>query len=396
MASIKRVVVIGGGPAGSMAAARLAASGLTVSLFDEKMAWEKPCGGGITYKAYSEYPFLRDNVVPKQSVSSTWLHSTKVGGVRVDLNQPILIYSRKALNGLLLDRAESSGVQIEQERITAVAQTDNGWSIRTKRGSMHADYVVAATGARNNLPEMGSAFQAADTMTALGYYVPGERRDIDIQFFEGFEGYIWVFPRPGHLSVGICAKGVSAQALRARLEEYMRLHDIPLADAKFYAHMLPSLETKAWGTNRVAGSRWLAVGDAAGFVDPITGEGIYYAIRSGDLAGELIGSDLHAPEKHPELYRERLRGDFTDDLAFAATIAKRVYLGRFLFGANHARMVQFLRRSPTFSATMQEVFAGTITYFDFRKKLLANINGSLGEIATNYLLGRPSAPSVGT
>ncbi len=393
---MKRVVVIGGGPAGSMAAARLAESGLSVSLFDEKLAWEKPCGGGITYKAYSQYPFLRDNAVPKQEVSNTWLHSPKVGGVRVNLNQPILIYSRKALNGLMLERAEKAGAQIEQERITGIERQEAGWTIRTKRGLLAADYVVAATGARNNLPGMGTAFKPMDTMTALGYYVPSERRDIDIQFFESFEGYIWVFPRPGHLSVGICGKGVSAQALRTRLEEYMRLHDIPSKDATFYGHMLPSLDHDSWRNNRVAGDRWMAVGDAAGFVDPITGEGIYYAIRSGDLAGQLIGSDLNAPDKHPQLYAETLRVDFTDDLAFAATIAKRVYLGSFLFGANHARMVQFLRRSPTFSATMQEVFAGTITYFDFRRKLLANINSSLGEIATNYLLGRPSAESVRT
>ena len=393
---MKRVVVIGGGPAGSMAAARLAEAGLSVSLFDEKLAWEKPCGGGITFKAYSQYPFLRDNEVPKQLVSKTWLHSTKVGGVRVDLNQPIVIYSRKALNGLMLERAGNAGAQIEQDRITGIDRKEAGWTIRTKRGSVEADYVVAATGARNNLAGMGTAFKPADTMTALGYYVPSERRDIDIQFFEGFEGYIWVFPRPGHLSVGICGKGGVAQILRARLEEYMRLHDIPLKDATFYGHMLPSLDYDSWRNNRVAGDRWMAVGDAAGFVDPITGEGIYYAIRSGDLAGQLIGSDLHAPEKHPQLYAETLRGDFTDDLAFAATIAKRVYLGSFLFGANHARMVQFLRRSPTFLATMQEVFAGTITYFDFRRKLLANINSSLGEIATNYLLGRPPAESVRT
>ena len=393
---MKRVVVIGGGPAGSMAAARLAESGLSVSLFDEKLAWEKPCGGGITYKAYSQYSFLRENDVPKQFVSSTWLNSSKVGGVRVDLDQPILIYSRKALNGLMLERAGKAGAQIEQERITAIDRKESGWTIRTRRGSVEADYVVAATGARNNLAGMGTAFKPADTMTALGYYVPSDRRDIDIQFFEGFEGYIWVFPRPGHLSVGICGKGRSARFLRSQLEEYMLLHDVPLKGSTFYGHMLPALEHDSWRNNRVAGDRWIAVGDAAGFVDPITGEGIYYAIRSGDLAGQLIGSDLHAPEKHPAIYAETLRSDFTDDLAFAATIAKRVYLGSFLFGANHARMVQFLRRSPTFLATMQEVFAGTITYFDFRKKLLTNINSSLGEIATNYLLGRPPAESVRT
>ncbi len=393
---MKRVVVLGGGPAGSMAAARLASAGVAVSLFDEKLAWEKPCGGGITYKAYNQYPFLLNNDIPKRTIHSTWLHSEKVGGVRVDLNQPILIYSRKALNGLLLDRAATAGAQIEQERITGIERQSEGWKIRTRRSSLEADYVVVATGARNNLQGLGTAFAPADTMTALGYYVPTDRESIDIQFFRDFKGYIWVFPRPGHLSVGICGKGQTAQALRARLEDYMRRHDIPLKDATFYGHMLPALEHNSWKNNRVAGDRWLAVGDAAGFVDPITGEGIYYAVRSGDLAGEIISQHLGAPAVHPAMYQGIIAREFTEDLAFGSTIARRVYLGNFLFGPNHSRMVQFLRRSPTFSATMQEVFAGTISYFDFRKKLLDNINGSLAEIGVSFLMGRPAAPSVGS
>jgi len=65
---MKRVAVLGGGPAGSFAAERLARAGLYAVVFDEKLAWEKPCGGGITYKAYSQYPFLLDNDLPKKLI----------------------------------------------------------------------------------------------------------------------------------------------------------------------------------------------------------------------------------------------------------------------------------------------------------------------------------------
>src|SRR5262249_5615838 len=139
----------------------------------------------------------------------------------------------------------------------------------------------------------GTEYRAADTMSALGYYVPAQQERIDIQFLPNLEGYIWVFPRAGHLSVGICGKGESAQALRTRLENYMRERSIPLKDATFYSHMLPSLETAAWSGNRVSGRGWLAVGDAGGLVDPITGEGLYYAIRSGDLASRVLISQEH-------------------------------------------------------------------------------------------------------
>ena len=66
---MKRVAILGGGPAGAFAAEQLASAGLGVVLFDEKLAWEKPCGGGLTHKAYSQYPFLIDNSTPKRLVT---------------------------------------------------------------------------------------------------------------------------------------------------------------------------------------------------------------------------------------------------------------------------------------------------------------------------------------
>ena len=378
-----------------MAAARLAASGLKTTLIDEKPPWEKPCGGGVTFKAYNQYPFLLENDTAKRVVSHTWLHAPNVGGVRMDLNQPLLIYSRKDLNAMLLDRAVNAGAEVAMDRVTSIDRSNNGWNVETKAGKIETDYVVLATGARNSLKQYGTSYTAADTMYALGYYVPTDRQQIDIQFLENLEGYIWVFPRCGHLSVGICGKGETAQALRARLEAYMILNELPLKDSTFYAHVLPSLESQGWSNNRVAGDCWVAVGDAAGLVDPITGEGIYYAMRSGDLAGQLIGNHIEDPTKIADSYRNLVATDFTDDLAYGATIAKRVFLGRFLYGSNPSRMVQFLRRSPGFTAIMQEVFAGTITYFDLRRRLLASMNRSISEIAANILLGRKPSPSVG-
>ena len=117
-------------------------------------------------------------------------------------------------------------------------------------------------------------------------------KQIDIQFLPNLEGYIWVFPRCGHLSVGICGKGEPAQSLRKRLEAYMIEKGISWKDGAFYSHLLPSLETASWKRNRVAGEGWMAVGDAAGLVDPITGEGLYYAIRSADLAAKALLSEI--------------------------------------------------------------------------------------------------------
>src|SRR5579862_5337302 len=130
---MKTVAVLGGGPAGSFAAERLAQAGLRTMLFDEKLAWEKPCGGGLTYKAYSEYPFLIENNTPKKVVRQTKIGAPKAGDATMTLTRPLVIYSRRELNGMLLERAERAGTQIEKTRVMGLDQRSNGgWKIRTR------------------------------------------------------------------------------------------------------------------------------------------------------------------------------------------------------------------------------------------------------------------------
>ena len=353
---MKCVAILGGGPAGAFAAAQLASAGLSVQLFDEKLAWEKPCGGGLTYKAYSQYPFLLDNPTPKREVRETMLSAPNAGEVTLKLDEPLLIYSRFDLNRLLLERAERAGAQIEKARVLSMERTAFGWQLRTSGGTATADFCIVATG--------------------------------DIQFLPHLEGYIWVFPRCGHLSVGICGKGEAAGSLRRRLELYMTQHDISWKDATFYSHLLPSLDASSWRGNRVSGDGWMAVGDAAGLVDPITGEGLYYAIRSGDLAARTILEDACAPAGLPAAYRTLLRRDFAGDLEFGSRLAKRVFLGRFLLGSVPARMVQFTRRSPRFAAIVQDLFSGKQPYLGLKRRLLRNLNGSLYDIGMSLGFSR--------
>lgn len=383
---MKRVAVLGGGPAGAFAAERLARAGLDTLVFDEKLAWEKPCGGGLTYKAYHQYPFLLDNNTPKKLVTDTYLAAPKAGAVKMGLSRPLVIYSRLDLNRMLLDRAEQAGAQLEKTRVLDIARSGRGWLLKTQHGSLDADFCVVATGARNSLRNVGTQWTAADTMYALGYYVPSKQDHIDIQFLANLEGYIWVFPRCGHLSVGICGKGEPAQSLRARLERYMEEKGISYKGAAFYGHMLPSLERTGWQKNRVAGDGWMAVGDAGGLVDPITGEGLYYAMRSGDLASQVVLNESHSIAEKAQAYCHLLRRDFASDLEFGATLAKRVFLGRFLFSTVPARMVGFVRRSPRFRALIEDLFAGTQPYLDLKSRLFKNLNGTLQEVVMNFFL----------
>ncbi|HYA18763.1 MAG TPA: NAD(P)/FAD-dependent oxidoreductase, partial [Bryobacteraceae bacterium] len=299
-------------------------------------------------------------------------------------DHPILIYSRRDLNGMLLRRAQQAGARIEQTRVLGMDRTERGWSLRTKSGVAEADYCVVATGARNPLRNAGTELTPADSMSALGYFVPGQRTQIDLQFLPELDGYIWVFPRRGHMSVGICGKGQTAAGMRVRLERYMADHGLVKDGATYYGHLLPSLETASWKRNRVAGDGWLAVGDAAGLVDPITGEGIYYAIRSGDLAAQSI---LTEPADPASAYRRLVRRDFVEDLEFASQIAHRFFNGSFLLGPITSRMVQFTRRSPRFRGVMQDLFAGTQPYIGLKHRLIAGFHRSLVEIGFSFFSG---------
>lgn len=225
-------------------------------------------------------------------------------------------------------------------------------------------------------------------MHALGYYVEATQQAAEIAFLAGLRGYIWVFPRVDHLSVGICGKGEPALALRQRLEQFLERRGLPYRHSCFYAHVLPSLETGSWSHARLAGSGWIAAGDAAGLVDPITGEGIYYAMRSGELAAQaLIEAGLN-PDRAPARYIQLLERDFLPELEFASRIAPRVYAGQFLGGTVPQRAVQFLRYSARFREVMQDLLAGLQPYTGLKQRLYRNLRATLQEVVLGFFFQR--------
>ena len=100
-------------------------------------------------------------------------------------------------------------------------------------------------------------------------------------------------------------------------------------------------------------------------------------MRSGDLAGRVLLDDAHGLAEKAAAYRAVLARDFAADLEFGSTLAKRVFLGTFLFGTVPQRMVQFMRRSPRFRDLMQDLFAGTQPYLDLQSRLLRNLERQL-------------------
>ncbi|HEU5410701.1 MAG TPA: NAD(P)-binding protein, partial [Candidatus Acidoferrales bacterium] len=94
---MKQIAIVGGGPAGALCAEKLSVAGFDVSLFDEHLAWEKPCGGGLTHKAIEKYPFLLDGPAAKKEVHSAELISARGHRARFQMSRPLVIYSRAIL-----------------------------------------------------------------------------------------------------------------------------------------------------------------------------------------------------------------------------------------------------------------------------------------------------------
>jgi flavin-dependent dehydrogenase len=379
------IAIVGGGPAGALAAALLAAGGRDARLFDEKLAWEKPCGGGLTHRALQQYPFLAEARSASNPVAHCELISPSGRRVRFHMPHPVAIFSRLALNGLLLERARRAGVDapvdIHHERVTRIAGTAGDWQLLTPQREYRASYLILAAGARNSFrSQFLSPILPSDLMVTAGYFIPGHgspgnRSLMQIQFLKGITGYIWVFPRTDHVSAGITGRmgETSTAELRRLLEHWLeeqwleeqRLEGkiVHWDGARFYSHILPSFRAQTFATLEVCGDGWAMIGDSAGLVDPITGEGLYYALRSAELcAGALLAG---RPDHYPVL----LEDEVLAELKLAARVSERFYSGQVFGDSVLERMVSLTARSASFRELMGDLFAGIQGYRDLRSRL---------------------------
>ncbi|MGB7927065.1 MAG: NAD(P)/FAD-dependent oxidoreductase [Terriglobales bacterium] len=405
------IAIVGGGPAGALAAAVLGAAGRDVLLFEEKLAWEKPCGGGVTHKALQQYPFLAEvgesnpvehssvehDLVEHNLVEQCELISPSGRRVRFHLQHPVAIFSRLALNGLLLDRARRAGtgaqVNIRQERVTRIARTGDGsggdnenlWQLVTPQREYRASYVILAAGARNSLrAQFLPPISPNDLMVTAGYFIPGCRSLMQIQFLKGITGYIWVFPRADHVSAGIAGKmgETSTGKLRRTLEGWLEENGFPLDGASFYSHILPSFRAQTFDALDVCGEGWAMIGDSAGLVDPITGEGLYYALRSAELCANALLAG------RPSDYRATLEAEVITELKLAAQVAQRFYSGQIFGESVLERMVSLTAQSASIRDLLSDLFAGTQGYRDLRARLRKILPSALAE-GLSGMLRRP-------
>ena len=371
-----------------MCGEQLALAGNAVHIYDEHLAWEKPCGGGLTYKATQCFPFLLDNPHPKRLIHSVEIISAENQRAKLDLQHPIVIYSRTVLNGLLLDRAQAAGCQIHHSRVQGVDTTGDKPMYSVDGQWCRADFLVVAAGARNQFLPGTRPLSRDELEMTQGYFVPQTSEEIIIKFLPDFEGYIWSFPRADHLSLGICGSMAShtSNELRSHLREFAAAEQIDTENARFYSHVLPSPKERTLSDRAVVGRAWALCGDAAAWVDPLTGEGLFYAMRSGEILGRSIA------EGCPEKYPARVRASFSLELEFAARIVRRFYRGSFLGTAVTTRMVQFLQRNAVFRQLLSDLFCGTQDYTTLKQRVLNHLGGTLSQFVSSVItFDRPAS-----
>jgi flavin-dependent dehydrogenase len=232
-------------------------------------------------------------------------------------------------------------------------------------------WIIGADGANSLVRRhVSQPFSRADLSIATGYFAHGRSScDIVVSFEDAPPGYLWSFPRPDHLAVGICAQAdrTTAGVLREHVDRWIGQH-IASARLERYSWPIPSLGERAIASERPAGPGWMLVGDAAGLVDPITREGIYFALRSADAAAAALinGTDVAGA------YLARVRTEIHGELLRAARLKARFFQPRFV-----ALLVSALGRSVRVRNVMADLVSGRQTYEGLRRRLLKTLEWRL-------------------
>jgi len=378
------IAVVGAGPAGARAAWRFARDGARVTVFDASHPREKPCGGGLTAKALGLLPPApAGDPLPVRYVDRCRFDSGEGDAVEVALAREVGIASRRALDAWLLRRAVEAGAVHRAER---VVQVDADGRVRTSEGERTFDLVVGADGAGSVVRRtLLAPTPPGRLMMAAGWFARGDSEMV-VRFTSDLQGYLWLFPRPGHVGVGICAPlaRVPTRVLLDRLRAEVARAFPALADdeAPPYAHTIPSPSADPRSLLEVAGERWALVGDAAALADPITGEGIYYALRSADVLADSVRADGSARG-----YPPRMVEAFGRELLRAAALRDRFYAPGFA-----RRMVRFAARSRAIRDALGSLVLGEQGYLDLKKRLLRAAPGfAMQYLASAVGVGGPGA-----
>ena len=292
------VIIVGAGPAGATLAYELSRQGVDVLILEkERLPRYKACAGGITVKTAKVLGFdfssvTRDTVRGAKVAYGDGRSFTK------SYPKPLIhMVMRDEFDQLLVQRAREAGATLDDnEGVHQVQITEQGVKVEAANHVFTAHIVVGADGARSIVAASAGLMQMADAGIGLEaeISVPGQRlvqweglMGLDLGHMRG--GYGWVFPKRDHLSVGVGSPLRQARRLKSGYQRVLKSNSLNEHTAtRIRSHWLP---VRRRGM-AIQSGRCLLLGDAAGLVDPVTGEGIYNAVRSAQMAAPVIENYL--------------------------------------------------------------------------------------------------------
>jgi geranylgeranyl reductase family protein len=340
-------IVVGAGPAGCAAAYDLAVAGQSVLLVDKRdFPRDKACAGGLTIKAVRALRYSIEPVV-RQVVRRVQLEGGSLSSP-LKSHDPICVMTmRSELDEYCLGKTTEVGARFRRiGALQQIARYEDGIALITNGETYRARFLVGADGASGQVRRLCAAGSWFSQGFALEVKTAMPRGEVDLTFdFAAVPGgYAWIFPKGDHLNVGVYAPSSATGLTRDRLLSYVtqRVKTAPLDGVigQYLGIGAGGCETEY--IQPEMRDRVLLVGDAGGFVDPLTGEGIYGALLSGQAAASAILSELQGKGPAVEAFAAGL-SNYRQTLRFSLRAASAFY-------ANPARgframRLPFVRRS---------------------------------------------------
>jgi len=365
------VIIAGAGAAGSVAAYTLTQGGLRTLVVDKsRLPRYKPCGGAIPRLTLDRLPFAVEGVI---RATPAEVRITFPGCPHTDVplpGGPVVMVIRSEFDALLL--ARSGAEVLDGTAITSVTETGDGVQVRLGNRHLSARTLVGADGAFSQVARSLGLRPRRQLCGALEAEVPlddglrteyGNRALFALGVIPG--GYAWVFPKGDCLSVGIGRFRPGRGDLRAALTGEMARLGIRLDGVRVQGHPIPCYQSPPWPLwnrrtqEKLSTRRCLLVGDAAGLVDPLIGEGIRYAITSGRLAAEAILQEDLA------VYESRIWREIGHSLATAGMAAR-------LFYRWPRRCYELGVRNPAIVRLFLDLLADRASYQGIGRRLIAS------------------------
>lgn len=318
------VLVVGAGPAGCAAAYDLATAGHDVVLVDRRsFPRVKPCAGGLTTKTLRALRFPVTPVI--RQVTTNFV-------TRRDDEQPTVFKGRYPLAAMtvradfdwyVLQRTVGAGARFRQiGAIREIRFEPDHVLLRTPTQECRSRYLVGADGANSTIRRLTGEFPDIGWGFAIEGQIAGDAATPDLEIDFGIVpfGYGWVFPKGDHFNVGVYTSDDTVALHPDRLRAYARAR----FGARDCTHIVGQRVALGGWHYRPRSRQVFLVGDAAGLTEPLLGEGIYYAVKSGQAAAEAIAAELEGNARARDLFRERIRV-LARDVSSASRLARCFY-----------------------------------------------------------------------